>query len=512
MRKMKLEKQRHIDQLILKLSEVHQEVIRMGDLEMMEKLQHAIHPNYRYSATNLLRYLKLRSFDLQEIQLLLTNLGLSSLSHAERHVLANIENLLYLLHAQRGSTFYGKYPFGEHPVTYAQSAQKLQENTRRLFGEHFDGPGIMVTLPTMAADPSYVKMLLQNGMEVARINCSHDDETIWIQMVENVRSVSKAIGRPCTVYIDLSGPKIRTVELYPAKGVKSKRKYMMVHEGDELFLVKDHEVMRIYGEKEVSVVTCNIPFIIDDLSFGHHIWFDDGKIGGVIEEKVKGGVRVKILQAAPEGVKLKKEKGINLPDTALNLPSLTANDIDHLDFICEYGDIVGYSFVRTVEDVAKLQDELARRGREDLGMVLKIENREAFANLPALILKAMENPTIGIMAARGDLAVELGPERLSEVQEQIMWICEAAMVPSIWATQVLESLAKKGVASRPEITDAAMSVRAECVMLNKGPYIHKALQTLNNILFRMEQHQYKKQSALGKLKVAEAFWRSNLVL
>jgi len=499
-----------IQQLITKISEVHSALIDMED--NLEANLSSIHSNYRYSAKNLLRYLKLRAFDLRAIQEQLTILGLSSLSHAERQVLANIENLLYLLHAQIGEEFLGKHPFGEHPVNYMESAKKLQENTRRLFGDHVNKMGVMVTLPTLATDPSYVEMLLKNGMNIARINCSHDDEAIWIQMVQNVRTVSNAIGKPCAIYIDLSGPKIRMAELYPAKKVKSKKKYMMVHEGDDLFLVKDHEVKGIYGNKKTSVVTCNVSFIIDDLSVGHHIWFDDGKIGGVIEDKVKGGVRIKILQAAPEGVKLKREKGINLPDTTLNLPSLTANDIDNLDFICQYGDIVGYSFVRTVEDVAKLQYELAERGRTDLGMVLKIENREAFANLPALILKAMESPTIGIMAARGDLAVELGPERLSEVQEQIMWICEAAMVPSIWATQVLESLAKKGVASRPEITDAAMSVRAECVMLNKGPYIHKALQTLNNILFRMEQHQYKKQSALGKLKVAEAFWNSQLVI
>jgi len=139
-------------------------------------------------------------------------------------------------------------------------------------------------------------------------------------------------------------------------------------------------------------------------------------------------------------------------------------------------------------------------------MVLKIENKEAFQNLPYLILKAMESPTIGIMTARGDLAVELGVERLSEVQEEIMWLCEAALIPNIWATQVLESLAKKGIASRAEVTDAAMSVRTECIMLNKGPYIVKALRTLNAILSLMEKHQSKKQGTLRSLNVATAFW------
>ena len=109
------------------------------------------------------------------------------------------------------------------------------------------------------------------------------------------------------------------------------------------------------------------------------------------------------------------------------------------------------------------------------------------------------------MIARGDLAVECGYQRLAEVQEEILWMCEAAHVPVIWATQVLESLAKEGVASRSEITDAAAGVRAECVMLNKGPYIVKALCALDDILRRMESHHRKSRSTLRKLRLAELF-------
>jgi pyruvate kinase len=107
------------------------------------------------------------------------------------------------------------------------------------------------------------------------------------------------------------------------------------------------------------------------------------------------------------------------------------------------------------------------------------------------------------MIARGDLAVECGFERLAEVQEEILWICEAAHTPVIWATQVLESLAKTGMPSRAEVTDAAMSERAECVMLNKGPFIRDALATLDDILRRMEAHQTKKRAMLRPLEVAK---------
>jgi pyruvate kinase len=139
-----------------------------------------------------------------------------------------------------------------------------------------------------------------------------------------------------------------------------------------------------------------------------------------------------------------------------------------------------------------------------VGIVLKIETRHAFSELPTLLLAAMRTGRFGVMIARGDLAVECGFERMAEVQEEILWICEAAHVPVIWATQVLESLAKTGMPSRAEVTDAAMSERAECVMLNKGPFIRDAVRTLDNILHRMQAHQTKKRSMLRPLQVAHA--------
>ena len=135
-------------------------------------------------------------------------------------------------------------------------------------------------------------------------------------------------------------------------------------------------------------------------------------------------------------------------------------------------------------------------------VVLKIETRRGFENLPGMLLAAMRTPCCGVMIARGDLAVECGFERLAEVQEEILWICEAAHVPVIWATQVLETLAKKGMPSRAEITDAAMGHRAECVMLNKGPHIVTAVQLLDGILRRMQAHQSKKRAMLRALKLA----------
>ena len=112
----------------------------------------------------------------------------------------------------------------------------------------------------------------------------------------------------------------------------------------------------------------------------------------------------------------------------------------------------------------------------------------------------MQQEALGVMIARGDLAVELGIERMSEVQDQILWFFEAGHVPVIWATQVLESLAKSGLPSRAEITDAAMAQRAECVMLNKGPFITEAISALSDILTRMGGHTQKKRDMLRQLR------------
>jgi pyruvate kinase len=143
---------------------------------------------------------------------------------------------------------------------------------------------------------------------------------------------------------------------------------------------------------------------------------------------------------------------------------------------------------------------MSELGAGALGVVLKVETRRGFDNLPALLLAAMKDGAVGVMIARGDLAVECGYERLAEVQEEILWACEAAHMPVIWATQVLESLAKTGRPSRSEITDAAMAERAECVMLNKGPFIVDAMRTLDDILRRMQAHQSKKRPLLRALR------------
>jgi pyruvate kinase len=268
---------------------------------------------------------------------------------------------------------------------------------------------------------------------------------------------------------------------------------------DQLPLAGGSELDEDGGVLRPPTITCTIPEILGDIKAGERVWFDDGKIGGVIKKVADSEATIEITHAAAAGSKLRSNKGINLPDSDLSIASLTTKDLEDLQVVAEQADI-GMSFVRTPADVEALEAHLARLGRPDIGIMLKIETRQAFDNLPFLVLAAMRRAAAGVMIARGDLAVECGYERMAEIQEEILWVSEAAHIPVVWATQVLESLAKKGLPSRAEITDAAMGERAECVMLNKGPHLCDAVAALDDILQRMQGHQIKKSAMLRKLK------------
>jgi pyruvate kinase len=283
---------------------------------------------------------------------------------------------------------------------------------------------------------------------------------------------------------------------------------IVLHTGDTLVLTRElrpgHPASIDARGNLVAPATigCTLPEIFAEVRPGERIWLDDGKIGGIVRAAADDEIRVEVTQARARGERLRADKGINLPDSILHLPALTPRDVQDLPFVAQHADIVGYSFVRNAQDVGALQASLADLGASHLGIMLKIETRAAFEALPSLLLAAMRGPCAGVMIARGDLAVECGYERLAELQEEILCVAEAAHMPVIWATQVLERLAEEGIPSRAEISDAAMGERAECVMLNKGPYIAEAVRVLDGILQRMEGHQSKKRAMLRRLRLA----------
>jgi pyruvate kinase len=283
---------------------------------------------------------------------------------------------------------------------------------------------------------------------------------------------------------------------------------ILLAQGDTLLLTRSLEpgrgalhdaAGRLLAQARIG---CTLPEVFECVKVGEAVWLDDGRIGGKVREANADLLALEITHARPGGERLRADKGINLPDTTMNLPALTTKDLRDLEFVARHADAVALSFVHAPEDIDLLEDRLRELGRPELGIVLKVETRRAFDQLPQLLLASLQSPSSGVMIARGDLAVECGFERLAEIQEEILWIAEAAHIPVIWATQVLETLAKTGRPSRAEITDAAMGERAECVMLNKGPHIETAVRVLDDILRRMEGHQRKKSPRLRPLRLA----------
>lgn len=562
----------------------------------------------RESAHNLVHFLALRAMDLRELQSRLAWLGVSSLGRAESHVMANVDKVLGILHRLTGQDWLDRSP--EEPVGSVSGPALLHEHTQTLLGTvaRDRQVRIMVTLPIEAAsDFTLVRRLVDAGMDVARINCAHDDADTWKAMARLVRRAAKSAQREVKVLMDLGGPKIRTgplpdgpavLKLKPGRdelgfvtqpwrlrlvsptmgratgpepqvGIdtdwldrlrlgqqvhlidarEKKRRLLVVEHGAQGVVVegtascyltletplsvkgaRGHKIHTAYPEgipplpsairlckgdllclsadagddeaidAQMPRIACTLPDVLGQVRAGERVWFDDGRIGAVVRKASRQQLELEIVQAREGGEKLMADKGINFPDSQLELPALTDKDLQDLQTVAGVADLVGLSFVQRPDDVHQLLDALRLlRGRQ-VGVVLKIETLRGFENLPELMLAAMAAPSAGVMIARGDLAVECGYERMAEVQEEILWCSEAAHMPVIWATQVLENLAKTGVPSRAEISDASMGVRAECVMLNKGPFIADAIRTLDDILRRMAGHQAKKTPLLRALR------------
>jgi pyruvate kinase len=486
-----------LDKLALEVQELRQELVA-SEAELASVLDD-VHPDNRASARNLVHYLALRRYDLRALQLGLARVGLSSLGRSEPHVLVTLDRILGMLALARDAEANASSPA---PVGFREGEAILAANADRLLGPAHPHRNvrIVVTLPAEAAtDPTIADDLVAAGMDCARINCARDDATAWTAMADHVRGAARAHGRECRILVDLSGPKLRTGAI--AGGASR-----LLLSKDDCFELVMETGQGLDRRGSLPRIACTAPEIFRDAKAGQPIWFDDGSIGGVIEENTGATLLIRITHAKPQGSKLRSERGINLPETLLGVAGLTEKDLSDLPAVIGWADAIELSFAQRPEDVVALRAALERLNAGHVGIVLKIETRQGFAELPELLLAAMRQRSCGVMIARGDLAVESGFERMAEVQEEILWIAEAAHVPTIWATQVLDNLAKDGTLTRAEMTDAAMSARAEAVMLNKGPFILDAIRTLDDILARMHEHQSKKRALLRALRVGSALW------
>lgn len=446
--------------------------------------------DYAPEARNLADYLALRRRDLSALQRRLAAYGLSSLGRSEAKVGAALEALIATLRRLTGEAE-APYP-SEMAMRAGEDA--LLVASERIFGVKRNRPQtrIMATLPSEAAtDPALARRLIEAGMDCARINCAHDDAEGWTRMIANIRAAARDYNAPCRILMDIAGPKCRIEKLMAARQYRA-------HLGDHLLLAADIDSL----PKGRIAIQPTFPQIVDALEIGAPIWINDGKIGARVVAKAKGEAELEITCARARGHRLRPEKGLNFPSTDLAVSPLTMKDLSNLDFIAEHADLVGFSFVQAPQDVALLQDHLAKRrgAMAPQPLVLKIETPLAVHNLPLLIVQAARRHPTAVMIARGDLAVELGFARLSEIQEEMLWLCEAAHVPVIWATQVLDQFVHEGVLNRAETTDAAMAQRAECVMLNKGPRLVEGVALLRDILSRMDRHYAKKFARFTELK------------
>jgi len=464
----------------------------------------SLHSHFQLSGANLIHYLVLRSTEVRHLQEFLHQVGLSSLTNLESHTMYQVQNVLGWL---QGKTQSRKNNAG----CDFETASLLQEkHEQELLGKfpNRDRPHIMVTFSVdMIKESKLMEEMLHEGMTVARINCAHDTPEEWMKMIQVLRKAIAKTGKPCKIYMDIAGPKIRIKSIEAIREKQNEK--LPVWEGKEFIVTSSGQSAGKWNKKgkgKRDVIIIEPRELITMMRKGERIFFDDGKFEGRVTKEGNDFVSVRIIRISAKNHFLKPERGINLPDSELTIPVLTEEDKANILFICQHADMVGYSFVSSTTDIDLLRAEIKKYAvHRKPAIVLKIERLAAIQQLPSLLLNGMKDESLGVMIARGDLAVEIGFERMSEIQEEILWICEAAHVPVIWATQVLETLNKTGFATRSEITDAAMSVKSECVMLNKGKYIIKTIQTLDDVLTRQTGHLDKKRYIMRPLGIAKSF-------
>ena len=441
---------------------------------------------WRRSGANLAHYLALRAADHSRLQAALIRNGLSSLSRREAHVMPTLDAVDRALAAMRGVA-------AEEPrarMSIDDGAQLLARHATELL----DTPlphmtRIVVTIPPWASGKvDFMRSLIDAGMDVARINASHGDAAQWQASIDALRTAAAAAGRRIPVCIDLAGPKVRT-------GVCADGPIPLVA-GDRLTLHAASNVTEL-ATKRVSVRPREV---VEHLQPGHRVLFDDGNIRAVCVaiDRAAGEAAVEVEAVRTGAWPLKDRKGVNVPDTDMPIRALTDEDLVTLDFVTEHVDIVAMSFVRSASDIADLQRAIAERTQRTIGIVAKIETPQACRALPEILLELMKTPPCGVMLARGDLGVEIGFEHLPEAQDEILALCEAAHVPVIWATQVLESMTEHGFPTRGEVTDAADAARADAIMLGIGPFMVDTVRFVEDLLARTQVRRARSRALLGK--------------
>ncbi|MDD5645449.1 MAG: pyruvate kinase [bacterium] len=333
---------------------------------------------------------------------------------------------------------------------------------------------IIATLGPSCASVTTIKKMIRSGADLFRINFSHSDENFAEMLVSNVRKASSALGEPVGILADLQGPKIR-VGVFESGSI-------VVKKGDTVTITARNTVG---GEGLIPTI---YPLFAKDIAVNDRILINDGLIELKAIYKKGEEVKCRVLS----GGEIKNHKGINLPGVKISSPSLTPKDKKDLLTAARLGiDYVGYSFVRSADDVKKIRKFMASR-KIDIPVIAKIEKPEALSDI-----EKIASFSDGVMVARGDLGVEIPVEDVPIVQKRIISLANKERIPVITATQMMESMIERPVPTRAEVSDIANAVfdGTDAVMLSGetsvGKYPVKAVNLMNRIVRKSENSGYE---------------------
>lgn len=347
---------------------------------------------------------------------------------------------------------------------------------------------IVCTLGPSSKSLEQISALIEEGMDIARLNFSHGTHDFHRGLIKNIREAAKRANKPVAIMQDLQGPKIRLGVLTKG-GVEVKA-------GDTLLLYPEGATPRIstHGKIAIPISAEIAQAVAQDTQKGARILFDDGKIASRVTQVSAPEIVVEV----EVGGKLTDHKGMNLPGTPLSIPCVTEKDLEDLKFgLSEGVDAVALSFVRSAQDITSVRERMRKVTNDAPILVSKIEREEAIEFQDSII-----EVSDGLLVARGDMAVEIGAERVPTVQKQLIRGCNELGVPVITATQMLESMVSCPTPTRAEASDVANAVYdgTDAVMLSaesaSGQYPREAVATMTRIILEAERSrdQYSRHS------------------
>jgi len=334
---------------------------------------------------------------------------------------------------------------------------------------HLRKTKIVATIGPSSSDEHTLIRMIEAGMNVARINCSHGTHEEYRANIEAVRRAAKKAKMPVAILLDLGGPKIRIGEFAEGK---------ITLERGAQFTLSTKPM-----EGTMDRVFINYPKITKEVKPGMHIRLDDGKVDLEVMSVRGDDVHTKVIS----GGEIRSRRGVNIPDADLSIETITAKDLKDVAFGIKMDvDFVALSFVRNAKDIMKLRGILMKNG-STAAIVAKIETRQAVEDIDNIIAAAR-----GIMVARGDLAVEVPKEEVPLIQKMIIRKCNAAGKAVITATQMLDSMASHNTPTRAEVNDVANAIfdGTDAVMLSGesaiGIHPPLAIQTMAHIALKVE--------------------------